>query len=117
MIAKDLSHASNKENIRKEAQRICSETSDWLVPEQPPKPFIYGLVEVILVRAETITQTDIYEKLESKLSFTGLNTSLKPTFGLNTSRHCNKNKKSFLDALDRNFFNKALQHQLLKITY
>lgn len=73
-------------------------------------------MKVILVGAEIITQTDIYEQLEAKLRYTDLNNSLKPTFDLNTSRHCHKNKKRFLDALDRKFLNKALRQQRFKTT-
>ena len=54
-------------------------------------------------------KNELYEELEARLSFTDLNTGLKPTFDLNTARHTSNNLKSLLDALHRNILNEDLQ--------
>ena len=126
-MTKVITHASNKENIHKEAEHVWIETLDRLVPKPPPKPVQSDLLLTLTIFRNIIwwmelwwdqkqsTKNEIYEELEARLTFTDLNTGLKPTFGLNTAKHNFNNLKSFLDALERNLFNKYLQQQCFKV--
>ena len=114
-MAQGLAHASNIENLREEVQHVCSGTSDRFVPEPSQKAVQADILNAIrrfknVVRWKEFwrdqkksTETELYVVIEENSRFmtTGLNTVLKPTFGVKTSKHGYDNLKGFLTAAEK----------------
>ena len=115
-MAQGLAHASNMENIRKEVQHVFSGISDRFVSE-PYQKSVQSNILIAIRRFKNVvrwkefwrdqkqsTKTELNEENEgSRFMATGLNTGLKPTFGLNTAKHGSKNIEGFLTAVSRHF--------------
>ena len=115
-MAQGLAHASNMENIRKEVQHVFSGISDRFVSE-PSQKSVQSNILIAIRRFKNVvrwkefwrdqkqsTETELNEENEgSRFMATGLNTGLKPTFGLNTAKHGSKNIEGFLTAVSRHF--------------
>ena len=57
-------------------------------------------MEIIFEIPKKSTNTDLFEWNDTRLKFNGLNTSLNPTFILNTTMHGSDNLKGFLSELE-----------------
>ena len=114
-MAQGLAHASNMENLREEVRRVCSGTSDQFFPEPSQKQFQADIIISMsrfknMVRWKEFwrdqkqsTKTELNEVIEENYIFmaTGLNTGLKPTFGVKTMKHGSDNLKGFLTAVEK----------------
>ena len=59
-MAKGLALISNKENLRKEAERVCSETYDQLVTEIFQETFQYDLFLDIRIFKNVVWQKELW---------------------------------------------------------
>ena len=100
--------ASFMENLREEVQHVCSGTSDRFVPEPSRKSFQADIL-IAMRRFKNVvrwkefwrdqkqsTETEIQdvneeEEEDSRFKATGLDTGLKPTFGIKTAKHGSDN--------------------------
>ena len=59
------------------------------------------------------TEPEANEEIEEESRFmaTGLNTGLKPTFGVNTAKHGSDNLEGFLTAVGKNLLKEAFKRQ------
>ena len=114
-MAQGLAHASNKENLRQEVERVCSGTSDHFVPETSRKA-VQDNILIAIRRFKNVVRwkgfwrdqkqsigPEANEEIEEEYRFmaTGLNTGLKPTFGVKTEKHGSDNLKCFLTAVGK----------------
>ena len=124
-MAQGLAHASNMENLRQEVQRVCIGTSDRFVPE-PSWKSVQADIIIATIRFKNVvrwkefwrdqkqsTEPEANEKIEEEYRFvaTGLNTGLKPTFGVKTSKHGFDNLKGFLTAMKKNLLREAFKRR------
>ena len=114
-MAWGLANASNMKNLRKEVQRVFSVTSDRCVPE-PYQKAVQADIWIAIRRFKNVvrwkefwrdqkqsTETEVNEVIEENSRFmtTGLNTGLKPTFGINTEKYGSDNLEGFLTAVEK----------------
>ena len=102
LMAQGPAHASNIENLREQVQRVCSGTSNRVVLE-PSQKFVQADIFIAMRIFKNVvrwkefwcdqkqsTETELQgvnEEEDSRFMATGLNTGLKPTFGLKTAKH------------------------------
>ena len=124
-MAQGLAHASNKENLLQEVQRVCSGTLDRFIPEPPQKAVQDDILMAIrrfknVVRWKEFwrdqkqsTKPKANEEIEeeSRCMATGLNTGLKTTFGVKIEKHGSDNLKDFLTAVGKTFLKEALKRR------
>ena len=102
------------ENLREEVQRICSGISDRSFPE----PYLKAVQADILIAIRRFnnvvmwkelwrdqkqsTEPELNEVIEEESIFmaTGLNTGLKPKFGVKTAKHGSDNLEGFLTTVE-----------------
>ena len=106
------------ENLR-EVQRVWSGTSDWFVPEPPQRSVQADLIIYISIMKNVVwwksfwcdqkqsTKNERPEEEENIFKATGLNTGLKPTFGLKTAKHRSDNLEGFLTVVEGTLLKKA----------
>ena len=115
-MAQGPAHASNMENLREEVQRVCSGTSDRFVPE-PSRSLFKGTYSLQweglkiwlggknFGATKTINRNGTtrckWRRRNSRFKATGLNTGLKPTFGIKNAKHGSDNLEGFLTAAEK----------------
>ena len=75
-------------------------------------------MERILARPKKSTETklnDLNEEEESRYMATGLNTGLKPKFGIKTAKHVLDNLEGFLTVVGKNLLKEAFKHRRFKL--
>ena len=119
-----LVHASNIKNLRQEVQRVCSGTSDRLVPE-PSQKSVQSDILLAIRRFKNVArwkefwrdqkqstkpeENEIEEK--SRFMATGLNIGLKPTFGLNNVKHGSEDLEGLLTSVVKTLLKEAFKRQ------